>query len=120
MNAGLSEAERRESLLRSGEYADKNPDRPAVRGTTGRRAKKKPKKTARFWLTETGRRTDDGDQPPYYDEILQTLRVETWVARMFFFHYWDGPGQGNGGFGIVNEDLTGKPAYFVLRSVLSP
>jgi hypothetical protein len=73
-----------------------------------------------FWLTETARRTDDGDQPRYYDEILHTLRVETWVARLFFFHYWDGPGQGNGGFGIVNEDLTGKPAYFVLRSVLNP
>jgi hypothetical protein len=73
-----------------------------------------------FWLTETGRRTDDGDQPRYYDEILQTLRAETWVARLFFFHYWDGPGQGNGGFGIVNEDSTPKPAYFVLRSVLNP
>ncbi len=73
-----------------------------------------------FWMTETGRRTVDGDQPRYYDEILQTLRVETWVSRLFFFHYWDGPGQGNGGFGIVNEDLTPKPAYFVLRSVLQP
>ena len=73
-----------------------------------------------FWITETGRRTDEGDQPRYYDEILQTLRVETWVGRLFFFHYWDGPGQGNGGFGIVNEDLTPKPAYSVLRSALSP
>lgn len=73
-----------------------------------------------FWLTETGRRTDEGDQPRYYDDILQTLRVETWVSRLFFFHYWDGPGQGNGGFGIVNEDSTPKPAYFVLRSVMQP
>lgn len=73
-----------------------------------------------FWMTETGRRTDDGDQPRYYDEILETLRVETWVSRLFFFHYWDGPGQGDGGFGIVNENLTPKPAYFVLRSVLQP
>jgi len=32
--------------------------------------------------------------------------------------YWDGPGQGNGGFGIVNEDLSPKPAYLFLRSVL--
>jgi hypothetical protein len=71
-----------------------------------------------FWMTETGRRTDDGDQPAYYEEILETLRVETWVSRLFFFHYWDGPGQGNGGFGIVNEDFSPKPAYFVLRSVL--
>jgi hypothetical protein len=73
-----------------------------------------------FWMTETGRRTEDGDQPRYYDEILRTLRTETWVSRLFFFHYWDGPGQGNGGFGIVNEDLTPKPAYFVLRSVMNP
>jgi len=71
-----------------------------------------------FWMTESGRRTDDGDQPRYYEEILQTLRVETWVVRLFLFHYWDGPGQGNGGFGIVNEDFSPKPAYFVLRSVL--
>jgi hypothetical protein len=69
-----------------------------------------------FWLTETGRRTADGDQQRYYQEILATLRAETWVARLFFFHYWDGPGQGNGGFGIVNEDFSPKPAYFVLQT----
>jgi hypothetical protein len=72
-----------------------------------------------FWLTETGRRTADGDQPRYYQEILATLRAELWVARLFFFHYWDGPGQGNGGFGIVNEDFSPKPAYFVLQTALS-
>ncbi|HSF17518.1 MAG TPA: DUF4214 domain-containing protein [Vicinamibacteria bacterium] len=71
-----------------------------------------------FWMTETGRRTRDGDQPRYYEEILQTLGLETWVSRLFFFHYWDGPSQGNGGFGIVNEDLSPKPAYFVLQSAL--
>jgi hypothetical protein len=47
MNAGLTEAEMREALLRSGEYADKNPDRLAVRRTAGRRMKKKPKNAAR-------------------------------------------------------------------------
>ena len=67
-------------------------------------------------LTETGRRTADGDQPRYYQEILATLRAELWVSRLFFFHYWDGPGQGNGGFGIVNEDFSPKPAYFVLQT----
>lgn len=72
-----------------------------------------------FWLTETGRRTMDGDQPRYYEDILQTLESETWVDRLFFFHYWDGPAQGNGGFGIVNQDLSPKPAYFVLQSFLN-
>jgi len=42
------------------------------------------------------------------------------VSRVFFFHYWDGPGQGNGGFGIVNEDFTPKPAYQFLQSILRP
>jgi hypothetical protein len=72
-----------------------------------------------FWLTETGRRTADGDQPRYYQEVLATLRAETWVSRLFFFHYWDGPGQGNGGFGIVNEDFSYKPAYFVLQTAMT-
>ncbi|MCI0410920.1 MAG: glycosyl hydrolase, partial [Acidobacteria bacterium] len=73
-----------------------------------------------FWLTETGRRTDEGDQLQYYQEAVATLREESWVARLFFFHYWDGPGQGNGGFGIVNEDFSPKPAYRFLQSVLRP
>ena len=73
-----------------------------------------------FWLTETGRRTDEGDQLQYYQEAVATLRQESWVARLFFFHYWDGPGQGNGGFGIVNEDFSPKPAYRFLQSVLRP
>jgi hypothetical protein len=47
MNAGLAEAEMREALLRSGEYADKNPDRLAARRSGGRRTKKKTKQTAR-------------------------------------------------------------------------
>jgi hypothetical protein len=46
MNAGLTEAEMREALLRSGEYSDKNPDRPVARSTAGRRTKKRAKKTA--------------------------------------------------------------------------
>lgn len=73
-----------------------------------------------FWLTETGRRTSDGNQLSYYQDVVATLRREDWVRRLFFFHYWDGPGQGNGGFGIVNEDLSPKPAYQFLQSVLSP
>jgi hypothetical protein len=40
------------------------------------------------------------------------------VNRVFFFHYTDGPGQGDGGFGIVAEDLTPKPAYHALRAVV--
>jgi hypothetical protein len=47
MNAGLSEADMREALIRSGEYADKNPDRLVVPPTAGRRGKKKTKKAAR-------------------------------------------------------------------------
>ena len=48
MNTGLSEADMRESLLRSGEYADKNPDRLPVPSTPGRSTRqKKTKKTAR-------------------------------------------------------------------------
>lgn len=73
-----------------------------------------------FWLTETGRRTVDGNQGQYYEDVLRTLPSEEWVTRVFFFHYWDGPGQGNGGFGIVNQDFSPKPAYLVLRSVLNP
>jgi hypothetical protein len=46
------------------------------------------------------------------------LQEKTWVDRVFFFHYTDGPRQGDGGFGIVNEDLSPKPAYRVLQSVL--
>lgn len=71
-----------------------------------------------FWLTETGRRTADGNQREYYDDCLRTLREELWVERLFFFHYWDGPGQGNDGFGIVNEDFFPKPAYVTLSAAL--
>jgi polysaccharide biosynthesis protein PslG len=73
-----------------------------------------------FWLTETGRRSDASNQsqPQYYEDILIVLQEKDWVDRLFFFHYTDGPGQGNGGFGIVNEDLSPKPAYRVLQSVL--
>lgn len=73
-----------------------------------------------FWLTETGRRSDAGNQPQYYEDVVIVLQDETWVHRLFFFHYTDGPGQGNGGFGIVNEDLSPKPAYRVLQTVLQP
>jgi len=47
MNAGLSEAEMREALLRSGEYADKNPNRSAIAADGARSARKKPKKKTR-------------------------------------------------------------------------
>jgi hypothetical protein len=47
MNAGLSEADMREALLRSGEYADNNPNRSAVAATRARRVTKKPKKKTR-------------------------------------------------------------------------
>ena len=51
MNAGLSEADMREALLRSGEYADKNPNRSALAATGARRTTKKKtrgrKKSAR-------------------------------------------------------------------------
>jgi hypothetical protein len=73
-----------------------------------------------FWLTETGRRSDAGNQPEYYEDVLIVLQEEAWVHRLFFFHYTDGPGQGNGGFGIVNEDLSPKPAHGVLQTVLQP
>ena len=73
-----------------------------------------------FWLTETGIRSDQGDQRQYYADVVAGLSERTWVSRVFFFHYWDGPGQGNGGFGIVNEDLSPKPAYLFLQSILQP
>lgn len=71
-----------------------------------------------FWLTETGRRSDQGNQLEYYEDVVFALGERGWVSRLFFFHYWDGPGQGDGGFGIVNEDFSPKPAYVFLRSVL--
>jgi len=71
-----------------------------------------------FWLTETGRRSDAGNQREYYEDIAIVLQERDWVERVFFFHYTDGPGQGDGGFGIVNEDLTPKPAYHALQAVL--
>ena len=71
-----------------------------------------------FWLTETGRRTDAGNQSEYYEDVLVVLQERAWVERVFFFHYTDGPGQGDGGYGIVNEDLTPKPAYLALQSVV--
>jgi hypothetical protein len=73
-----------------------------------------------FWLTETGIRSDQADQRQYYDDVVSVLREKTWVSRLFFFHYWDGPGQGNGGLGIVNEDFSPKPAYLFLQSILRP
>jgi hypothetical protein len=73
-----------------------------------------------FWLTETGLRSSQGDQRAYYQDVVSVLQERAWVHRVFFFHYWDGPGQGNGGFGIVNEDFSPKPAYTFLRSVLHP
>lgn len=71
-----------------------------------------------FWLTETGIRSDQADQRRYYADVVASLAQRTWVSRVFFFHYWDGPGQGDGGFGIVNEDLSPKPAYLFLQSIL--
>jgi len=47
MNAGLSEADMRESLLRSGEYADKNPNRLAASARSARSAGKKTTKKTR-------------------------------------------------------------------------
>jgi hypothetical protein len=73
-----------------------------------------------FWITETGRATRDGDQVRYYEDVVATLRQSDWVQRIFFFHYWDGPDQGNGGFGIVNADFSPKPVYRFLQSVLRP
>jgi polysaccharide biosynthesis protein PslG len=69
-----------------------------------------------FWLTETGRRSSQGDQRAYYEDVVDVLGERAWVHRVFFFHYWDGPGQGSGGYGIVNEDFSPKPAYEFLRS----
>jgi hypothetical protein len=71
-----------------------------------------------FWLTETGRRTDAGDQREYYEDVFVVLQERAWVGRVFFFHYTDGPGRGDGGYGIVNEDLTPKPAHLALQSVV--
>jgi hypothetical protein len=71
-----------------------------------------------FWLTETGRRSDAGNQREYYEDILLVLQERAWVDRLFFFHYWDGPGQGDAGFGIVNADRSPKPAYHTLQSVM--
>ena len=45
MNLGLTEADMRETLIRSQEYANKNPDRSVTRATRGTR-KKMAKKTA--------------------------------------------------------------------------
>ena len=73
-----------------------------------------------FWITETGRETREGDQVPYYQEVVATLRGSDWVDKIFFFHYTDGPDQGNRGFGIVNEDFSAKPVYRFLQSVLNP
>ncbi|HEX6738581.1 MAG TPA: hypothetical protein VF310_09930 [Vicinamibacteria bacterium] len=70
-----------------------------------------------FWLTETGLRSSQGDQRAYYEDVVDVLGERPWVHRVFFFHYWDGPGQGNGGYGIVNQDFSPKPAYVFLRSV---
>ena len=73
-----------------------------------------------FWLTETGIRSDQADQRQYYEDVVAALADSTWVSRVFFFHYWDGPGQGDGGFGIVNEDFSPKPAYLFLQSIPQP
>jgi hypothetical protein len=73
-----------------------------------------------FWITETGRRSEEGDQLRYYQDVVASLRVNPWVQRIFFFHYWDGDGQGNGGHGIVNENFSPKPAYRFLQSILRP
>jgi len=45
MNSGLSEAQMRESLLRSNEYAINNPDSAAAIASSGRSKKKIKKKT---------------------------------------------------------------------------
>ena len=57
------------------------------------------------------------DDKPFW--LTDTFRAVGGV-RLFFFHYWDGPGQGNGGFGIVNEDFSPKPAYLFLQTILRP
>jgi hypothetical protein len=72
-----------------------------------------------FWLTETGRRSSHGDQLKYYQDVVGVLNEKPWVEKLFFFHYWDGPGKGNGGEGIVNEDFSPKPAYRFLQGEAS-
>jgi hypothetical protein len=59
-----------------------------------------------FWLTETGLRSDQGDQRAYYEDVIAVLREKAWVERVFF--------------GIVNEDFSPKPTYVFLRSLLQP
>jgi len=73
-----------------------------------------------FWLTETGRRTAEGDQLRYYQDLVATLRQKTWVERVFFYRYWDGPGAGDTEWGIVNEDFSPKPTYRFLQAVVEP
>ena len=73
-----------------------------------------------FWLTETGLRSQAGNQSLYYEDVVAALPAKPWIHKVFFFHYWDGPGQWNGGFGIVNEDFSPKPTYNFLRTVLQP
>lgn len=46
MNGGMTEAMMRESLLRSPEYALKNPDRPAAAGRAAGKGRKKPARAA--------------------------------------------------------------------------
>lgn len=90
------------------------PSRPSLRTLIGELGvQDKP-----FWLTETGRRSDQGNQLEYYQDVVDVLGEKRWVSRLFFFHYWDGPGEGDGGFGIVNENFSPKPAYLFLQSAL--
>lgn len=56
MNGGLTEAQMRESLLRSSEYARKNPGTAAAAATTSSQAKSRSKKKAGTRARATARR----------------------------------------------------------------
>lgn len=70
-----------------------------------------------FWLTETGIRSDQADQRRYYEDVVAALREKTWVTRVFFFHYWDGPGQGTAASGSSTRiSRPSPPISFSNRS----
>ncbi len=80
------------------------------------------------WFTEVGWPTADGthvdtvteaEQAGLYVELLDQVRQRNWINKVFFYELKDDPTAGVPKWGILNSDLSEKPAYGAYRDYVS-
>jgi hypothetical protein len=76
------------------------------------------------WFTEVGWPTAEGthvdtvteqQQAGLYVDLLNQIRQRSWINKIFFYELKDDPTGGVPKWGILNADLTEKPAYAAYR-----